>query len=478
MIYYRILFSLIIIVELSSTALGQAPDTLWIKTYDFEDRVEQCWKAIATPDGGLAITGATTYGGYSTTPYLLRINANGDTLWSRRPNFWGIGRAICMSPDNGFIIAGSHNESPHQFPFILKLDCSGNTIWSNFLYDLGHGVLRSVQPVGLDGYILTGYKLGTFPDYADSVLLFRINSGGDYLWSRVYSGANDERAWSVVPTSDSGFIIVGWTESSGNGLSDFYIIKTDSNGDSIWTKTFGSPWEDEGRDILETPDGGYVFSGKRSISQSKANHYLMKINSQGDSIWAHSYVDVISYTITHSITQTLDGGYALIGYRPYSSNIRYIDIIRTDAQGDSLWSKRFWHNPVKYYGRSIIQAQDGSYFLCGNNVEDIWVVKLAPEITNIENGNNLFPNIFILHQNHPNPFNAATAIRYSLPYESEIRLSIYNILGRKIEILFEGTQNPGEHIITWDASHLPSGIYFARLETRCRTENIKMVLLK
>lgn len=479
MFSYRVLFSLAIITGLVSVATGQAPDTLWTRVYDFEDRAEQCWDAIATLDGGLAITGATTYGGYSTTPYLLRINASGDTLWSRRPNFWGIGKAVCMSPDNGFIIAGSHNESPHQFPFILKLDSLGNTIWSYYFYDLGHGELRSIQPVGSNGYISTGYKSDdTLTVHTDSVLIFRVDSDGENLWSKSYGGDSLQRAWSVITTSDSGFIIAGWTESFGNGLSDFYIIKTDSNGDSIWTKTFGSPWEDEGRDILETSDGGYVFSGKRSISQGKANHYLMKISSQGDSIWAHSYVDDISYTITHSITQTSDGGYALIGYHPYSSNIHYIDIIRTDAEGDSLWSKRFWHNPVKYYGRSIIQAQDGSYFLCGNNVDDIWVVKLAPEITNKENENNYSPNAYMLLYNYPNPFNATTTISYYLPSESEISLSIYNLLGQRIETLYEGVQNAGEHALTWDASHLTSGIYFARLEAGRVSENIKMILLK
>jgi hypothetical protein len=88
------------------------------------------------------------------------------------------------------------------------------------------------------------------------------------------------------------------------------------------------------------------------------------------------------------------------------------------------------------------------------------------------------PIDFMHPKNYPNPFNASTAIRYSLPYESEILLSIYNLLGQRVETLFEGNQNAGEHTNTWNASHLPSGIYFARLETADRTENIKMVLLK
>jgi hypothetical protein len=90
----------------------------------------------------------------------------------------------------------------------------------------------------------------------------------------------------------------------------------------------------------------------------------------------------------------------------------------------------------------------------------------------------IIPESVELLQNYPNPFNASTTIKYYLPSSSEISLSIYNLLGQRIETLFEGVQNPGDHTITWDASDFPSGIYFARAETADRTENIKMVLLK
>ncbi|UCC78959.1 MAG: T9SS type A sorting domain-containing protein [Candidatus Zixiibacteriota bacterium] len=90
----------------------------------------------------------------------------------------------------------------------------------------------------------------------------------------------------------------------------------------------------------------------------------------------------------------------------------------------------------------------------------------------------ILPTEYRMLQNYPNPFNASTTIRYSLRYESEISLKIYNLLGQRVETLFDGTQEVGEHAVTWDASHLPSGIYFARLETGTVSENIKMILLK
>jgi hypothetical protein len=88
------------------------------------------------------------------------------------------------------------------------------------------------------------------------------------------------------------------------------------------------------------------------------------------------------------------------------------------------------------------------------------------------------PQQITLLQNYPNPFNAATTIRYSLPYKSVVSLSIYNLLGQQVETLFEGVQNPGEHELTWDASHLPSGIYFARGEARGISKTVKLVYLK
>ena len=129
--FLKFLLTILILWATGSFCMAQAPDTLWTKTYDFEDRIEECWEAIATSDGGLAIAGVTTYESYSSIPYLLRIDSNGDTLWSATVNFWGIGRAICLSPENGFIVAGNFNDVPYAYPFVLKFDSLGNLNWSN-----------------------------------------------------------------------------------------------------------------------------------------------------------------------------------------------------------------------------------------------------------------------------------------------------------------------------------------------------------
>jgi len=88
------------------------------------------------------------------------------------------------------------------------------------------------------------------------------------------------------------------------------------------------------------------------------------------------------------------------------------------------------------------------------------------------------PKRFALLQNYPNPFNASTTIRYSLPEQADVKIEIYNILGQKAAVLFDGNQSTGYHSVTWHADDFPSGIYLARLAAGTVSKNIKMILLK
>jgi hypothetical protein len=98
--------------------------------------------------------------------------------------------------------------------------------------------------------------------------------------------------------------------------------------------------------------------------------------------------------------------------------------------------------------------------------------------TGVDNQQDLLPVKTSLLQNYPNPFNAATVLHYGLSQAGQISISIYNVLGQRVMILYEGIQQAGEHKLIWDASAFPSGVYFARLEVGERSESVKMVLLR
>ena len=166
---------------------------------------------------------------------------------------------------------------------------------------------------------------------------------------------------------------------------------------------------------------------------------------------------------------TVHGEYAYLAYK----NDIYMDCRTFDITNPL--------NPVLVgtydtYGSGIgIYVENDTVYVAGGS-GGLWILRHRVP-TDIDDGSYIFPTSFYF-TNFPTPFNAATVIRYSLPYESEIKLSIYNLLGQRIETLFEGVQNPGKHTLTWNASSFPSGIYFTRLEAGNVSENIKMILLK
>jgi hypothetical protein len=179
-----------------------------------------------------------------------------------------------------------------------------------------------------------------------------------------------------------------------------------------------------------------------------------------------SYPNLISSTGPRAGAIFLHDNHAYLTY--WDDGLKVFDI---SDPGDPEYIASYSDNG---YCLGVVAENDTAYVAAGP--QGMWIIR--NEITTgLKDNHAVLPHNIGL-SNYPNPFNAQTAIGYSLRTKTEISLSIYNLLGQHVETLFEGTQNAGEHTIIWDATHFPSGIYFARLETAGRAEIIKMVLLK
>ena len=178
-------------------------------------------------------------------------------------------------------------------------------------------------------------------------------------WLKTYGGSKGEGGFDVQQTEDGGYIVIGNTDSYGTGSVALYLIKTDSMGDTLWTRTFGGSNTDVGICVHQTFDYGYMIVGTTySFSAGSGDVYLVKTDEKGDTLWTRNYGSSI-VEAGYSGQQTTDGGYIMSGYS-LDGGI----LIKTDSLGDTLWIKKFERN-ILSYGWDVQQTDDGGYILTG-----------------------------------------------------------------------------------------------------------------
>ena len=197
----------------------------------------------------------------------------------------------------------------------------------------------------------------------------------DSLWTRAYGGSSLDRAWGVTQTTDRGYVLAGETYSYGAGSSDAYLVKLDKAGDTLWTRTYGGSALDLAMDVKRTPDGGCIVVGSSfSYGPGNAGIYVLKLDSNGDTLWTRSYGGP-TYDYGEAIIRLPAGGYAVAG-ATYSFGAGHSDmfLLRLDANGDSLWMRTYGASGYEW-GFSLSHTRDGGFILAGYTDTYGWGMK-------------------------------------------------------------------------------------------------------
>jgi hypothetical protein len=201
-------------------------------------------------------------------------------------------------------------------------------------------------------------------------------------WTRVYGGSGLDVAHAVIQTSDGGFLLMGGTESFGAGARDFWLVKTDVDGNVEWNQTYGGPRADNGFSVVETSDGGFALAGfTRSFGAGGQDGWLVKTDVDGNVEWNQTYGGPNNDNL-FSVVGTSDGGFALAGFTlSYGAVGEDFWLVKTDSSGNREWHKRYGGSSIDI-ARSVVEADDGSYLLAGSTesfgagVDDFWLVKV------------------------------------------------------------------------------------------------------
>jgi hypothetical protein len=259
----------------------------WNNTFTEAGMDQNCSSVLQTTDGGYIIAGIkgthSNITGNDTLSdvYLLKTDGNGVEQWNK--TFGGIaddyGYSVQQTTDGGYIITGFTSSFGNGGgAYLIKTDGNGIEQWSKTFEGWG----SSVQQTTDGGYIITGNHSFDWANLGFDAYLLKTDGNGVEQWSKTFGGAETDIANYVQQTTDGGYIITGWTYSFGNGMSDVYLIKTDSYGVELWSQTFGGASLDEGNCVQQTTDGGYIITGiTRSLADSK-DIYLIKTDGNGN----------------------------------------------------------------------------------------------------------------------------------------------------------------------------------------------------
>ncbi|MBU1821505.1 MAG: PKD domain-containing protein, partial [Bacteroidetes bacterium] len=340
-------------------------------------------------------------------------------------------RSLLQTADGGYLlggnsvsgISGEKSEASRGIVdyWLVRLDKNGNKLWDKSLGGSGSDVALSLAQTVDGGYVLGGVsnsvKSGEKSEDSRGGIdywVVKLDANGNKLWDKTIGGSGNEILWSLVQTSDGGYVLGGGSESGKSGEKsedsrggqDYWVVKLDAEGNVLWDRTLGGSLFDDLKSIQQTTDGGYMLGGtsisgisgeKSEASRGSADYWVVKLDANGNKLWDKTLGGNSGEGFT-SLRQTTDGGYVLGGTSPsnisgdkseVSRNSYDYWVVKLDGEGNKLWDKTLGGGGDDYL-RSIQQTTDGGYVLGGESQHsigwdkseasrgnsDYWVVKL------------------------------------------------------------------------------------------------------
>jgi hypothetical protein len=444
-------------------------DTLWTRVfgkstgYSGSGSSEQ---VLPSGDGGFIISSTTTsFGAGLQDCYVIRTNSEGVLLWSQTYGVTGkdYGGAICEYPGGGWILAGqSSSFGGNGDMLLLCIDTSGNVVWDRSIGGPNGYSVKSIRCTADHGFLLAGWTTYSSPDNANLFIL-KTDSLGYPVWWKGYGGPGHEEAIDVIP-DDSGFMIAGTTGSYGAGYTDYCLIRTDLNGDRVWSKTYGGQYNPNLVSIRKCNDNGYIMGGTTYWTGTGASAiFLIRTNPDGDTLWTRSFNNSVTDR-ANSIVETQDGGFIICGQSIRPGTIRQdIFLIKTDSNGNTGCANEGTTFTV-VSDTVIPQVNIGMIA----STHSFTVTNAATETTSgFSVSDPCIPVGIPMERTSsgititPNPFSESTMIRSAKLLEGAT-LEIYNPLG--IRVVYR--TGIGGHFVTIERGNLAAGLYFIQLRER------------
>lgn len=524
-IKFTTVLTICLIVFCYSTNLVAQPNLIWQKTYG-GSLVDHNPIVINSSDGGYVIAGTSISKDGNITSnkgnndfWVIKVNSKGDIEWQK--NYGGsqsdVIKSIAGTWDKGYILCGvsmsndgdastTHWQGDY---LIIKIKSDGTIDWKKCYGGSDLDEARSIYPCHDGGYVIAGNTKSIDNDItknhgSSDYWIVKINYLGDIVWQKTFGGTKEDYATSVIETKEKEFLVSGYTLSNNGdvtnhyisndtikGNKDVWVLKLDSTGNLLWQKIYGGNNDDYSNNIIQTIDGGYLFTGATNSNNGDVadtygflDVWVVKLNKSGIIQWQKciggSNDEEGTAVVQLGSEDYLISGGSNSNDQLITSNKGNSDfvLIKLNSSGYLIWEKNYGG---KNYDKatSLVLTSDKGCILAGNTDSndgdvsnnkgtfDYWLVKID-NVLDVEDyliSNSEF-NIY------PNPNNGNFKLSIDNLYiNNKLEFEITDILGKT---LIKGNiENVNNEINT----NLSKGIYFFKLKSN-NNINVKKILIQ
>ncbi|QMU30032.1 T9SS type A sorting domain-containing protein [Adhaeribacter radiodurans] len=359
---------------------------------------------LPTADGGYILAGnylnfilgitssATNYWpDYTKSIYwIVKTDGRGNRLWDKTfgDNWSDELASIIQTSDGGYLLAGTSYDSEEKSDYwLVKISSTGTKQWEKKYGGNGKDELSSLISTADGGYLLAGTSNSkasgdkSQSSFSRDYWVVKVNSQGARQWDKTYSSFSDDVLAEVISTSDGGYLVTGTgstIKGVGKGGNDYWVVKTDNNGNKQWDKRYGGTRNDALASVVSTSDGGYLLAGTSNslINNDKSqdsftrDYWVLKVNEVGDKQWDKTYGNIITDDELTSVISTADGGYLLGGK---ANSVFVLGKGRYD-----YWVVKIGNTGIKFgdkrYGgtgndelATVVNNFNGTYLLAGSS---------------------------------------------------------------------------------------------------------------
>lgn len=462
-------------VLLACTQIAKSQTTVFEKS--FSD-TQIGMTVLEDKDSNIWVIGSTVENTAGLTDFSIKkLDPMGEEIWSKTHGGFNndVPSAAVLLADGSAVIVGytgSFSSSASRDVYLIKMDTDGNIVWTSVIGGnrTDEGTCIKQTPDG--GFILTALTESFGAGNLDAWLI-KTDSLGEREWDKTFGGEEVDDAWSVDLTKDGGYILTGGTYSLASGTEDdLWLIKTDSNGDKDWIKTYGVENQlDWGWEVV-TMNDGYVAVGLTDFTRgsgfSTGGAFFLRVDLEGNVKWEKNVSQGLHAQAT-CIART-DGDALLIGGIKWVSGIESsFWVTKLSGSGREIWDLDLGISNTSSRVNHVIQAHNGDVICSGysdytpSTNQVMHVVRIADPTSSISPQ----PDLSSTFRLFPNPANDQVTLDFDGPMEGNI--SIVNQLG---QVLINQPIN-NQKQLSIEVTSLASGVYFMNIQSSTGNTTLK-----